>query len=88
MIFHTALLLRCLLLGALSYLATDIGFRIWEDRVRRIPLVVFGMEAVARISSLQPPEWRHRVYQRGWMTNAEWRNLKTKHQVRLDQITR
>lgn len=84
MIIHTVLLLRCLSLGALSYLATDIGFRIWDDRVRRVPLVVFGNEAVARISSLQPPEWRDRVYQRGWMTNAEWRKVKTKHRVRLD----
>jgi hypothetical protein len=88
MFIDTALLLRCLLLGALSYLATDIGFRIWHDRVRRVPLIVFGIEAVTRVGSLQPPEWRDRVYQRGWMTNAEWRKVNAKHQVRLDQIRR
>jgi hypothetical protein len=86
MMIHTALLVHCLLLSILSYLTTDIGFRIWHDRLRRIPLVLFGIEAVARIGSLQPPEWRDRVYQRGWMTNAEWRKVNTKHQVGPDQI--
>jgi hypothetical protein len=88
MMIDTALLVHCLLLGILSFLATDIGFRIWDDRVRRIPLVLFGIEAVARIGRLQPREWRDRVYQRGWMTNAEWRKVNTKHQVLLDQNRR
>ena len=70
--------LTALLLGV-GCLAVDFAYLIWDDHIRRIPLSEFGIEAVQRIGSLKPPEWRDRVWQRGWMTFAEWREVNRKH---------
>lgn len=44
----------------------------WDERVRRVPLEDFGMDAVMRVLSWEPDDRRQQILRRGWMTSHEW----------------
>jgi hypothetical protein len=52
--------------------ALGVAVYVWNDRLRHVPLADFGLEAVQRIGTWESPNWRERVWSRGWMTSAEW----------------
>jgi len=47
----------------------------WNERVRRVPLDEFGLEAVNRVLRFEPDSKRREILARGWMTSHEWTEL-------------
>lgn len=58
------------------------GWWIWDD-FRKVPLKEFGIEAMQRMLSFEPAEYRIAVWKRGWMTRNEWRSLNKKQIVEI-----
>lgn len=67
--------LSIVLLVAAGIVVASMAWWVWEDRVRRLPLSHFGLESLRRIGRFESASWRERVWQRGWLTSAEWRAI-------------
>lgn len=67
---------------ALSLLAIA-GVWIWNGWFRKIPLADFGIERVQRVLRFAAPEYREKIWKRGWMTSDEWTAL---NKVQIAQI--
>ncbi|ODP35135.1 hypothetical protein [Pandoraea sp. ISTKB] len=57
---------------------------VWNDRYRRVPLAEFGEGNVQRVGAWENPEWREKVWSRGWMTSAEWRAVNKRQLAAID----
>ena len=73
---ETASVLAIIVTGVLT------GIWYWNERVRRVPLEEFGLEAVNRVLRWEADGRRAAILSRGWMTSYEWtemnkRQLKT-----------
>jgi hypothetical protein len=60
--------------AALAFLGAVVVATIWywNERVRRVPLEEFGLEAVHRVLQYESNSRRRAILARGWMTSHEW----------------
>lgn len=70
--------LAVLVTGALA------GVWYWNERVRRVPLEAFGLEAVNRVLAFEPPKVRRAIVKRGWMTSHEWSSTNRRQLAAID----
>jgi hypothetical protein len=58
------------------------GWWLWDD-YQKVPLKEFGIEAMQRVLSFEPANYRIEVWKRGWMSRNEWRSLNKKQIVEI-----
>jgi hypothetical protein len=66
---ETASVLAIIVTGVLA------GIWYWNERVRRVPLEEFGLEAVNRVLRWETDGRRAAILSRGWMTSHEWTEM-------------
>ena len=56
----------------------------YHERVRRVPLEVFGLDAVNRVLSWEPDSKRRLILARGWMTSHEWAEMNQRQLLAIE----
>jgi len=72
-----------LMIGAFAIAALSAGWWWWEDR-RHVPLAEFGMETVQRVLKFESDQRREEIWERGWLTRAEWRAINKRQLSAMD----
>lgn len=72
--------------GAIALIITGMIAAVWfwNERVRRVQLEVFGLEAVKQVLRWEPENRRREILARGWMTSHEWTSMNRRQAAMFD----
>jgi hypothetical protein len=65
----------------LGVLCFGLLWWLYRERVQLVSIADLGLANVQRIAQREGLQWRHRVFERGGVTRAQWRAVLKRHNV-------